>query len=116
MESINNVANNNAQIPTENDEGMTVIGKRKKNPFTVANMKTAYANIGGKDKNGGSGLNIRTTHLYVKFLPQDSTEVETLEQLEITDSLNLFDYPLDVDIVSSGTFYHDPNVPVRHPV
>jgi hypothetical protein len=109
MKSINDVANNNAQIPTENDEGMTVIGKRKKNPFTVANMKTAYAN-------GGSGLNIRTTHLYVKFLPQDSTEVETLEQLEITDSLSLFDYPLDVDIVSSGTFYHDSNVPVRHPV
>jgi hypothetical protein len=67
MKSINDVANNNAQIPTENDEGMTVIGKRKKNPFTVANMKTAYANIGGKDKNGGSCLNIRTTHLYVKF-------------------------------------------------
>jgi hypothetical protein len=115
MESINNVANNDTKISSENDEGMTIIGKRKKNPFTVANMKTAYANI-SKDKNGGSGLNIRTTHLYVKFLPQDSTEVETLEQLEITDSLNLFDYPLDVDIVSSGTFYHDPNVPVRHPV
>jgi hypothetical protein len=93
----------------------TVLGRKLNNPFTVETMKKAYSNL----KNGASRgrvnaeeLDIRTTHLYVKFFPKDSIDVETLEK---NDSLQLFDYPLDYEITIPGNFYHDPNTPLDQP-
>ncbi len=52
-------------------------------------------------------VEIETTHLYVRFLPNDSLELEQLEN----DSLILFDYPLDYEIEEGGEYYQDPSIP-----
>lgn len=102
---------------TQQQEGInpTVLGRKLENPFAVEIMRKAYSNL----KNGTSGgrvkseeLDIRTTHFYVKFLPKDSTEVETLEK---NNQLNLYDYPLDYEIITPGNYYHDPNTPLDQP-
>ena len=93
----------------------TVLGKKLENPFTVDVMKKAYDNLRNSRSGGrlnSDELDIRTTHLYVKFLPKDSSEVDFLEK---NDSLNLYDYPLDYEITTPGNYYHDPNVPLSQP-
>ena len=45
--------------------------------------------------------------LYVRFLPKDSTDIVILQDSD----LELFDYPLDYDIVVEGNTYHDPSLP-----
>ncbi|MCY1636726.1 hypothetical protein, partial [Marinifilum sp. D737] len=69
------------------------LGKKLENPYTVENMQKAYDNL-KKDNKLKSSFQIQTTDLYVRFLPKDSTELNTLE----ADSLFLFDYPLDYEI------------------
>ncbi len=50
---------------------------------------------------------LKANCLYVRFLPKDSTDVAILQDLD----LELFDYPLDYDIVVEGNSYHDPTLP-----
>lgn len=45
-------------------------------------------------------------YLYVRFLPQSPDDVKIL----LESGLELWDFPLDHDIVSIGEFYHDPSV------
>ncbi|MFZ6008884.1 MAG: hypothetical protein ACOYXT_00945, partial [Bacteroidota bacterium] len=92
----------------------TVLGKKLKNPFAVETMRQAYANLqrGAVGRTHSDELDIRTTHLYVKFIPKDSTEVDVLERNE---QLELYDYPLDYEIETPGNYYHDPNVPLGSP-
>ncbi|MDR3119682.1 MAG: hypothetical protein LBU44_09785 [Mediterranea sp.] len=61
-----------------------------------------------KTRSGGEDLEIEVTDWYVRFLPTDSAEYNTLkEDLQ----LELFDYPLDHDVLTEGTGYHDPSIP-----
>ena len=55
---------------------------------------------------------IKATHLYVRFLPQDSVQVNHL--LEDTAKV-MFDYPLDYEVLRDGNFYHDPGIPKDRP-
>lgn len=72
-QSLNSVPKSNViQEEFENPEGETVIGERKENPFKTATMRQAYANLGGNNKGGEKDITVRTTHLYIKFLPQDT--------------------------------------------
>ncbi|MCF6361519.1 MAG: hypothetical protein L3J29_12255, partial [Cyclobacteriaceae bacterium] len=77
-------------------EGQIVLGKQLENPYTVENMKIAHANL---TKNGRSGANIRTTHLYLKFNPQNEEE---LDLLKADTTLEWYDYPLDYEMISGG--------------
>ncbi|MDR2423126.1 MAG: hypothetical protein LBD59_00190 [Prevotellaceae bacterium] len=52
-------------------------------------------------------LSINTTDLYVRLLPQDSAGYEALRQ---DSTLELFDYPLDYEIVQTGDYYNDPDL------
>jgi len=72
-------------------------------------MKKAHENLA---KNGRSGANIRTTHLYLKFKPQDEEELDLLKS---DTTMELYDYPLDYEIISGGLFYHDPSIPIDKP-
>jgi len=104
-----NATNNYEQLSGEK----IVLGKKLENPYSVANMKRAYAELKKEyaEKNGGDSLediNIYTTNLYVRFLPANIDEYDTL----VSDTtLELFDHPLDYEISGEGSYYHDPDLP-----
>jgi hypothetical protein len=58
------------------------------------------------DEYSDSNVTLDATDLYVRVMPQDSTQLETLEELY---DLDLFDYPLDLDI-PDGEEYIDPTI------
>jgi len=92
-------------IPQTNlqNDGL-LIRKIKKiiNPYSVTNMKKAYESlqVEGLMK---TQFTIEATHLYVRFLPKDSADLETLNK---DTSLVLFSYPLDYEL-SEGEKYID---------
>lgn len=77
-------------FPKEQKEtdGMMVLGEKLENPYSIANMEKAYADL-IKTRAAGD-FKIETTDLYVRFLPKDSTE---LLELQKDTLLELFDYP-----------------------
>lgn len=99
----------------------TKLGNKKEIPFTIENMQKAYENLlnnkTAKDfpkkgllKDGFSVGNytITTTHKYIKFLPQDSLQYETI----INDSiLSVSDIPFEYEYEDSGDIYIDPSLP-----
>ena len=58
------------------------------NPYSLEVMQAVY------DTYSTSGVQLIPTDLYVRFLPQDSTQLRLLYE----SGLELFDYPLDVDL------------------
>lgn len=88
-----------------------ILGKQLENPFSVENMKRAYAEM-QKSKSFSlikkSNLKISTTHHYVKFILKDSLD---LRKIEADTTLIAYDYPLDYEILQMGDYYHDPEVP-----
>ncbi len=59
------------------------------NPYRLDVMQAVYDTY-------GDDIVLEPTDLYVRFLPQDSTQLELLE--DICD-LDLFDYPLERNVV-----------------
>lgn len=104
------------KIITEDDllfhDGETVIGAQLKNPYSVKNMKIALHNINAYSTEHTTHIDIKTTHYYVKFIPESSDELDLLIKNE---SLILYQYPLDYSILKHGTYYHDPSVPSHMP-
>ena len=50
-------------------DGMTVLGRRLKNPYSVENMRKALENLSPKTRAGITDMDIQPTHYYVKFTP-----------------------------------------------
>lgn len=99
-ESIIDTTNNNTQII---DNSLLIKKVRKlENPYSVTNMKKAYAEL-QKEGLMKSPMDIETTHLYIRFLPKDSAELETLDN---DTTLTLFSYPLDYEL-TEGERYID---------
>ena len=82
---------------------MIVLGNRLEDPYTVENMTKAveavYPTKAGR-------VVLKTTHYYVRFLPEDERQYEWLEQ----SGLPLLDHPMDYEIVREGDYYHDPEI------
>jgi len=113
--------------PTENpeiNEGIArsniqpvILGEQKNNPFSIENMKAALEMIiqyGDEDELGISTRTARSlllelppTDWYVRFLPADTIQLQTLMQDEY---LQLFDFPLDFEIVQHGDYFIDPTL------
>jgi len=93
---------NNTSI-NEINTGLLIKKVRKlENPYSVSNMKKAYSAL-QQEGLMKAALNIEATHLYVRFLPKDSAELETM----LGDTtLTLFSYPLDYEL-SEGEKYID---------
>ncbi len=92
-------------------EGKTVLGKQLQNPYSVTNMNIAYENL-KKSGKIQEELKIQPTNLYVRLLPEN---YETYDKLVNDKTLDLFDYPIDYEIVQQGNFYHDTSIPETHP-
>lgn len=92
-------------------EGLIVIGKPLDNPYSLKNMQFAFERIKTKKENEQiipSDFELEATDYYVRFLPKDSSEYNTLsEELQ----LELFDFPLDHEVLGDGFYYHDPSIP-----
>ena len=89
-------------------DGFTVLGEQLENPYSIESMNKAYENL----KNSGiytpPDFCIEKTHLYLRFLPRDEKEFELLKE---SMTLDLYDIPLDYEILVEGNFYHDKSLP-----
>ena len=79
-----------------------VLGARLENPYKTENITKALEAL---YPTKADRVEVRTTDLYVLFLPKDE------EQLALLDGLRLTDHPLDFEILEDGDWYHDPEVP-----
>ena len=84
-----------------------VLGERLNNPYSIQNMQAAYNQVMATRGDAIDEVTLQPNLLYVRFLPQDSADVAFLQE----SGLELFDYPLDYDIVVMGDSYHDPSLP-----
>ena len=88
-----------------------VVGEKLKDPYSVENMRLAYATLKSQAKTTVE-LDIQATHYYVKFKPKNELELNILK----TDStLDLYPYPLDHEILNIDASYHDPSLPDEVP-
>ena len=81
-----------------------VLGSRLENPYKTANITKALHEL---YPTRADRVEVKTTDLYVRFLPKNDSEYRLLEEL----GLNLMDHPLDYEILEEGDWYHDPEVP-----
>lgn len=89
-------------VETAVSHGMIVLGDKLENPYTTENMRDAYAALyPTKSRN-----EVNTTHLYVRFLPENEGEFDLLT----SSGLDLVDYPVDYEILVDGDYYHDPSI------
>ncbi|MCK4662900.1 MAG: hypothetical protein KAT68_08550 [Bacteroidales bacterium] len=89
-------------------DGTIALGKKLENPYSIENMQIAYDNLKQKRSDFKPEFQVKTSHLYVRFLPRDEKELDLLKQ---DTTLELFDYPLDYEIEKGGTYYYDPLLP-----
>ena len=81
-----------------------VLGARLENPYKTENITKALQAL---YPTKADRVEIRTTDLYVRFLPETEEQFALLEG----QNLKLSDHPLDYEIVEDGDWYHDPEVP-----
>lgn len=89
-------------------DGLTVLGAQEANPYSSQNMRYAYNALVTAGELQPNAIQLGTTHLYIRALPNNK---EDLDAILNCNDLDLFDYPLDYEIVAQGTYYHDPSVP-----
>lgn len=83
---------------------MIVLGRQLEDPYSVTNISKALQSL---YPTRAGDVDVRTTHLYVRFLPESDEQYEKLEGM----GLELIDHPVDYEIVKDGDYYHDPLVP-----
>ena len=83
---------------------MIVLGDRLENPYTTENMTKALRSL---YPTRADRVDLKSTDLYVRFLPADEAEYDLLMDLGI----DLIDHPMDYDIAVEGDWYHDPEIP-----
>jgi hypothetical protein len=82
----------------------TILGTRLiGSPYSVTTMKLAASNL------TGSNTSITENKWYVRFKPTTPDQLAVLEDLDI----DLFDYPLDYELVQEGDYYNDGVTPAE---
>jgi hypothetical protein len=88
-------------------EGGTILGRKLEDPYAIHNIRKAYSSL-RSSRGETPSLDLKPNHLYIRFLPKNNEELDILKK---DTSLILYDYPLDFEIIQSGTTYHDPSLP-----
>ncbi len=83
--------------------GEIELGQKLDNPYSVTNVKKAMTALFPTR----ASVDVPVSDFYVRFLPEDADDLAMLSDL----GLDLFDYPLDREILKTGDYYHDPSVP-----
>lgn len=81
-----------------------VLGERLENPYKTDNISKALNSL---YPTKADRVDVKSTDLYVRFLPSDMAQCDSLKEL----GLRLTDHPLDYDILVEGDWYHDPDIP-----
>ncbi len=87
--------------PSRKELRRTILGEKRNNPYTVENMNKAYKNLYGKDGD------LKATHRYIKFKASTPEHFQKLAK----SKLNLYDYPLDYEVIEMGDYYKNDNAP-----
>jgi len=87
-----------------------ILGKKKKNPYSVKNMIIAQSFINKKLGKKNTTDNIKTTHLYIVFNPTTKEHLNKLIELSKNDDIALFNYPMDYEVIQEGSYYLDKSV------
>ncbi len=91
---------------------MTVLGDKLEDPYALSNMQKAYDSLVTQGRLKSNEVDLKATHIYVRFLPEDIVELDSLFN---DDALILFDYPLDYEVKEMGNYFHDPEIPSDKP-
>ena len=90
----------NSKIEARTDEEIyddpTILGPQRLNPYTVENFTIAYNSLYDPDI-----ASLPTTHYYLKFTPETWEQARVL----INSGLDLFEFPLDREVIHMGDFY-----------
>ena len=81
-----------------------VLGERLENPYKTENITKALNEL---YPTKADRVDVRTTDLYVRFLPATQEEYDAL----VSMNLRMIDHPMDYAIAVEGDWYHDPEVP-----
>lgn len=79
------------------------LGRKLENPYSVTNVGKALTALYPTR----SSVDVPVTDYYVRFLPKDTLELNLLSDLGV----EMFDHPMDREILRDGDYYHDPSVP-----
>lgn len=93
---------NNSQII---GKGPITLGEKLANPYSLKNMQKALDTL--LHTKGLAPIHLDPTDAYVRFRPTDTLEYRLLME----ENLELFDYPLNYDLLTDGDYYHDPSIP-----
>lgn len=85
------------------DSDMIVLGEKLDDPYTVENMTRALESVYGTK---ASRVPIEPTDYYVRFLPKNEVELQTLLNIGV----EMVDHPVDYRILKEGDYYHDPEI------
>lgn len=81
-----------------------VLGERLENPYKTENITKA---LNALYPTKADRVDVKTTDLYVRFLPSTQAEFDILDSLD----LRVLDHPMDYAIAVEGDWYHDPDIP-----
>ena len=94
----------NLRIPQgEIYHGMIRLGEKLEDPYAVGNMQAALQSL---YPTKADRVDITATDLYVRFLPEDDTQLKMLQE----KGLYLMDHPMDYRIEREGDYYQDPEL------
>lgn len=99
--------NSGDNLPASED-GVLLLGQQLQNPYLVSNMTMAYNQLRTQGVPSLYPVDVRATHYYVKFKPENFWQYDVLANDE---NLDLYEYPLDYSIAKTGDRYHDPSLP-----
>ncbi len=89
---------NTPEINKNANQTKTILGKSRENPFEVGILAEAMNRVYGT-----SVTKMSTTHLYIKFTPQNLEEIRILDDLDLV----LFDFPLERKVIEMGDYYFE---------
>jgi hypothetical protein len=88
-------------------ERPTILGMQHVNPYLLPNVQKAYNNL------GLSYITATVNNLYVRFLPNSPQQMGILDSVMDAQGLDLFEAPMDYDILQEGDYYQDPSIPIE---
>ena len=87
-----------ASVTAENvPHDMIVLGDRLEDPYSVSNIEAALVSL---YPSKAGRIDLKPTDIYVRFLPRNETEYDSL----VSSGIHLTDHPLDYEIVREGDY------------
>lgn len=86
-----------------------ILGKKLPNPYSMDVMSEAWEILHPRTREDPDTTDhdLEATHIYVRMLPEDASDVDWL----LESDYEFFNYPLDYEILGDPDEYHDPSLP-----